>query len=246
MSKVSRRNRASQGRAGQRKPTQPSPTTDQSQEDSATWGAWFTSPPTRARRLEVPLRACPELADLVSIFFGDLLVADMAAFHINDKRIQDKAYIYLRRACWEGAIIAYGRCFGSGRGVNGARHRLDSYLDYLSDSQRACHEKLLALRDRRIGHIVTPNDGQTMSCFFAYDMEAGNVLLERDIRFYIETEMYDRDLLKELQEITTLLRGKVGERIDTLRFKLINQVQSQPESAVAAINAGRSWTPPPD
>lgn len=58
----------------------------------------------------VAARDEPELADYASLF-PDLLMADMAAHHLSNSAIQGHGHLFLRRACWEAALIAYGRCF---------------------------------------------------------------------------------------------------------------------------------------
>jgi hypothetical protein len=62
----------------------------------------------------VDLSVSSELAYLGSIF-GDLLVAGMAAHHVKDPNIQGPEHLFLRRACWEAATIAYGRTFMKGK-----------------------------------------------------------------------------------------------------------------------------------
>lgn len=70
----------------------------------------------------------------------------------------------LRHALWEGAVIAYGRCFkGGAPGVKTrprqARERVP--IDILSEltlAQRVTHETLLHIRDKFVGHRVA-NEG---------------------------------------------------------------------------------------
>jgi hypothetical protein len=192
-------------------------------------------------RAAISLTAASELADLASLF-GDLLVANMAAHHINAPEIQGRGFLYLRRACWEGAIIAYGRCFGSGRGFGGRScRRLDDFLVHLPEGLQASHDAILARRNQRIGHNVAPQSGQDVEIFAGIDRpEPGTVGLN-NLFVHVETELYDTDLLKELQEITLILREKVGGRIDELRTNLFYEVAADSSGVIEALRSGVPW-----
>jgi hypothetical protein len=41
----------------------------------------------------------------------------MAAHHVKDPAIQGPGHLYLRRTCYEGAIISYARCFRPSQGA---------------------------------------------------------------------------------------------------------------------------------
>ena len=121
--------------------------------------------PRSAERFDITADASPELADLTSLF-SDLVVASMAAHHLNSPEIQSTGFLYLRRACWEGAIIAYARCFAGGQGAaGGARTSLDTFLEHLSAEQLDAHQQILRVRNKRIGHHVAAQSGQTISGF---------------------------------------------------------------------------------
>lgn len=194
-------------------------------------------------RLDVSLEAAPKLADLASLF-GDLLVADMVAHHVNAPEIQAPKLIYLRRACWEGAIIAYGRCFGSGKGATGkSRVRLDEFLVHLTSEQRTCHDTIMRLRNKRIGHHVAVDGGQAVSLYAGIAKPDPLRIHLSDMFVHVETELFDTALLAQLQEVTRLLREKVGERIDQLRFALLGEVAKDPPGVLSAMQAGHAWKP---
>lgn len=63
-----------------------------------------------------------------------------------------------RRALWEAAVIAYGRCFSSGGSAvvaKQSRTRIpDELLATLSEADQACHRDIVQLRNQHIGHRV--------------------------------------------------------------------------------------------
>src|SRR5687768_6111515 len=125
-----------------------------------TIGMTFPGGPLPQSALRVSLAAAAELADLASLF-GDLIIADMADHHIDAPELQGTGFLYLRRACWEGSLIAYGRCFITGQGATGeSRTRLNDFLPALPQTLRESHDRLLLLRDKRIGHHVAQQSGQ--------------------------------------------------------------------------------------
>jgi hypothetical protein len=209
-------------------------------------GFTFPSAPAPHRRLTIDLTAEPTLADLASLF-GDLLVADMASHHINEPAIQAAGHLYLRRACWEGAIIAYGRCFGGGQGATRqTRLKLDEFLVHLDTDQLATHKRILHLRDKRIGHHVAQDSGQAVDFYVGVERPSATVLHLNNLFVHVETDLYDLDLLTRLQDITTILRAKVGERIDELRFSLLDDMARDLNGVTAAVKSDTSWTRPED
>ena len=202
--------------------------------------------PLPDRQLDIRLGENSELGDLGSLL-GDLLIAQMAAHHMADPVIATGEYLYLRRACWEGAIIAYGRCFASGQGVGGSsRLTLDGYLRHLSDAQRASHADIIRLRNKRIGHLVAEESGQVVTVFVGVNSVAtantdGTHVDLGDLYLHVETELYDADLAADLGGITQILRGKVGERIDELRFELNDRLTNDAAGVGVAIADGSSW-----
>lgn len=67
----------------------------------------------------------------------------------------------LVRALWSSSLIAYGRCFRSGR-----RLRLpDEALGVLDAQEREFHDALLAERDKHIAHQVSDLERIEMSVF---------------------------------------------------------------------------------
>lgn len=59
----------------------------------------------------------------------------------------------------------------------------------------------------------------------------------------LEIDLYDVRLLTEIGEITNILRGHVGQRIDELRVELLQAAEADSEKVVIAIRDGRPWRP---
>lgn len=64
----------------------------------------------------------------------------------------------LQRALWESAVIAYGRCFVSGKGYlrpGAARTKVpENFLDALDEDERRMHREVLEERNQHVGHRV--------------------------------------------------------------------------------------------
>jgi hypothetical protein len=220
-----------------------STTIRKSSDEGASLGIRIPGKPEPPRRVDIALEADPELADLVSIF-NDLGIAGMTAHHITEPVIQETKYVFLRRACWESAIISYARCFGGGQGVtNQTRTTLHSFVDQLPEHLREVHDQLLALRDKRIGHHVSPHSGQDVSMYFGLgEVTPGSIHLD-DIFVKAEADFYDTELMAKTDELTTFLRGLVGARIDELRFALFHKAKASPGTLRLAMETGRPWKP---
>jgi hypothetical protein len=198
----------------------------------------------RGQRMDIAVEAAHELSDLATAF-GDLLIAGMAAHHFNEPTIQSAEFLYMRRACWEGAVISYARSFMSGQGSAGrARASLISFLDHVSPELRASHERLIHLRNKRVGHHVASDGGQTVEIFIDVRTPPPNVHIG-DIFVTVENELWDEKLLADLEEITQILRAHVGGRIDELRFKLLDEIAADVPTFALALSTGDSWRPAP-
>jgi hypothetical protein len=194
-------------------------------------------------RIEVSLLSSPELANLASIF-GDLLISTMSAAQAKDPAIAGPGFIYVRRACWEAAITSYSRCFEQGQGVDRkTRTRLDDFVKNLTPDLRDCHDRVRLLRGRRIGHHVARESGQEVSFYFGGERPSPSELQITNFFVRVDTELYDTDLLDRLEELTTLLRDRVGKRIDELRFEIVEKASANLQSVLDADRLGQPWMP---
>lgn len=64
-------------------------------------------------------------------------------------------------ALYESMLIAYGRCFGTGRSAQGgqSRRRIQHLVEELPTELRQAHDEALTLRDRWIAHRVDGQEG---------------------------------------------------------------------------------------
>src|ERR1035437_5795097 len=92
------------------------------------------------RKLAVEGPRSAELIDLTSIF-NDLLIAGVAASYATGKDLRAPAFVFAREACFEGAVVAYGRCFVGGQGTTGPRPRLlEGFVADLEPELLEAHE----------------------------------------------------------------------------------------------------------
>lgn len=178
-----------------------------------------------------------ELADLVSIF-NDLLISSMAIMHVQDTGKSVYGDLYLRRACWDGAIIAYGRCFASAQGVSGSRISILNLIDKLDPSEVECHREALALRDLRIGHHIANKSDQVITVVAGVKtdpFELGNIFIS------CNTPFLNKNFPYEFGKLTLKLRELVGQRIDILRKELLDKINEDIPYAENCFLSQKIW-----
>ena len=186
--------------------------------------------------------AAPELVDLTSLF-GDLLLASMSAGQACDASMNQSA-VFLRRACWEAAIVAYGRCFNDGQGAPGRRRAtLHQFVERLSPELQAVHDQVLALRDKRIGHHVAEDSGQQITLGLDVEADDPGVLTINNVHVDVRSELYDTPLLAQIETLTSTMRGDVGDRIEELRLELRAKALADPAGIETALASGAAWAP---
>ena len=103
-----------------------------------------------------------EYADLLSIA-QDLAFASGAARHFSSLGAEDENGV-LHRAFWWSSVVAYRRCFTTGRGHGlFQRSRLTvppSIIESLSPQMRAVHDQALKEADKHVAHRVDDKMGQ--------------------------------------------------------------------------------------
>jgi hypothetical protein len=166
----------------------------------------------------------------------------MSSSQAKDPAIAGPGFIYVRRACWEAAIASYSRCFEQGQGVDRkTRTRLHDFVNNLTPESRDCHDRVRLLRGRRIGHHVARESGQEVSFYFGGERSSSSELQITNFFVRVDTELYDADLLDRLEELTTLLRDRVGKRIDELRFEIVNKASGNLHGVLDADRLGQPW-----
>lgn len=106
--------------------------------------------PARGQGLESRVKSDParRLSHLTSLW-ADLQLVEMV-LHYRRGLSKELVDVYLRRALWEEAIIAYARCFTSGR-----RPQVPSELiDQLSPDEQSIHRAALRWRHKHVAHRV--------------------------------------------------------------------------------------------
>lgn len=129
-------------------------------------------------------------------------------------------------AFWEAAVIAYGRCFRSGRphlssrkGV--ARTRLDDWIRYLDADDVAAHERMMALRDQHVGHRVSNLEQVAVTLYLNPDPDQRAVVgLGHLLMHHVVPEAQD---VGRLEEMVDRLAAGVDENIQVLREEIVQE-----------------------
>lgn len=140
------------------------------------------------------------------------------ALHDRGNIEETAANIFTRRAMWDGAVIAYCRCYKTGR----RRALLKQLLDELTPPERARHDETIRWRDRHIAHRVDP-DLETAAAIATLD--AAGRLLKIEGRVTTSTYPPEQEVA-ELAGLVTLLKDRVWEtRLVPLENKLRTEYQ---------------------
>lgn len=207
-------------------------------------GISMPGPSVAARKLTVRGPRSAELIDLASIF-NDLVVAGMAASYVSGKDLRAPALVFAREACFEGAVMAYGRCFVSGQGTAGRRPRLlEDFVAELEPELRDAHEYLLHLRDNRIGHHIAGSTGQLGEVYFGVVSVAENAISLTDVQVAVDSEYADQALMNKLEKLSQALRGRLGSHLDQLRAELRDLAKGHAKDVLEATNGDRPWQAP--
>jgi hypothetical protein len=181
------------------------------------------------------------LIDLTSIL-NDLLIAGMAASYAAGEHLNAPALVFAREACFEGAIVAYGRCFVGGQGTGGRRPRvLDGFIAELDSELREAHEYLLHLRDKRISHHIAGSVGQTGDVYFDVLSLTETAVHLSDVHVTVDSEYADQELMNKLEKLSQVLRGRLGSHIDELRAELRDLAKGHAKEMLEAIHSDRPW-----
>ena len=90
-----------------------------------------------------------ELADLASIW-ADLLLVQMCLHHRKSLTGKAMEQIFVKRALWEQAVVAYARCFNTGRG-RPLPHQL---REQIGEDSLQVHDEIIRWRDKHVAHRV--------------------------------------------------------------------------------------------
>ena len=196
------------------------------------------------RKLAVQGPRSAELIDLTSIF-NDLLIAGMAASCATGKVLGAPAFVFAREACFEGAVVAYGRCFVGGQGTAGRRPKLlEGFVADLEPDLLKAHEYLLQLRDTRIAHHIAGSVDQVGEVYFGNLSVAGSAISLSDVQVTVDSGYADKALMNKLEKLSEALRGRLGSHLDQRRAELRDLAMSHTKDILDAIQGDRPWLAP--
>jgi hypothetical protein len=156
-----------------------------------------------AKNREIILKSplAREYAEWWSIWC-DLLSARQA-LHDRNGIEATPSNMFSRRALWDGAVVAYCRCYKTGR----QRAMLGKMLDGLTRSQRARHDEAMHWRDKHIAHRV---DKKLETVMVVAIVDAADQVVEVEGR--VTTSMFPAEsAIAELAEVVNLLKDRVWE-----------------------------------
>ena len=76
------------------------------------------------------------------------IVFTREAVYVAASWAEREPWMVIPNACWNAAVVAYGRCFLGG----GRRHRFKAEI-VIPESRRALHKWLLDIRRKHVGHL---------------------------------------------------------------------------------------------
>ncbi len=143
-----------------------------------------------------------EFAEWFSIW-SDLLYARQVLYS-RDQMPNIAANVFTRRALWDAAVVAYGRCFNTGV----RRALLKQFVDTLSAAELARHTATLKWRDKHAGHRVDPKLEKSAAVgYFAADGRL--VKVESEVTPTVAPEA---EASTELQDLLSTLMNRVWEQ----------------------------------
>jgi hypothetical protein len=189
--------------------------------------------------LEVEVRSdsAREVAELLSIK-GDLDFVVAAAERLIKNPDLD---IVLQQALWSSAIVAYARCFGSGR-----RPPLTSADLTAAGVSSSYHESLQRMRDKHIAHMAEPFESATISVGLTPRDESPAVI---GVGMAASRWISDDPVgISRLRDHASRIREHVWARMTDARRRVMREAQQKPieelyaEAAVLEIPDRWTWT----
>lgn len=144
-----------------------------------------------------------EFSDLVSMW-ADLLTVEMALHYRSELRLPKD--LFLARTLWEAAVIAYGRCFTTGR-----RRNLPEKLQrQISGDGPRVHAEVLRQRNKLVAHAV---DRRTLWTRVSLVYSNGSLpATQARVRVALPVGPDDERLAKALGELATALKNRLWKQ----------------------------------
>jgi hypothetical protein len=138
--------------------------------------------------------------------------------------------VFVRRALWEQAVIAYGRCF-----LSGSRIQLPArFIDDLSEEAKRVHRAVLEWRAKHVAHRVGSlfEKVEVGLIYFAPDEDADKV----EIRVETQAGPPDPELPRKLEELTQALRNRLwATYFPTLEAELVARYRGDQQLRARSI-----------
>jgi hypothetical protein len=168
-----------------------------------------------------------DLADLASIW-ADLLLAEMS-LHAR-RELKTASEMFVKRALWEQAVIAYGRCFNTGR-----RRKLPDRLQaQMAGDSPHVHEEVLRWRNQHVAHRVDETLERT-SVTLTYP--AGQSVPQSvQVRVELAIGPEDEKLPEAFAELVTQLKNRLWEQeFPKLEEMILRQYGSDAAARARAV-----------
>lgn len=184
-----------------------------------------------SRELEMPTYGGDNVArfEALASLWHDLMyvrqvLSERGRYPVNGETL------FVRRALWEAAVIAYGRCFKKGR-----RQKLTrEFFDDLEPDDLELHERMDDWRDEHVAHRA---DRARESVATAIVLRAKDRVLEpRGVRTYVTTTLgpADESEVDALANLVGRLMDKVWKELHRLAEVILNETN---------VDAGRAGPP---
>lgn len=153
--------------------------------------------------------------------WGDLLHVDMVLQYRTGLAPDKPAEVFARRALWEGAVIAYGRTFKSGR----RKVVLKDLIERIGGNAPQIHDEITRWRDRHVAHRVD-QDRETVGTTAEIDPDGPRIIqLRVGVAPATGPDAEGDDLVSRFHPYVETLRNVVwAERIDPLAAQAVREI----------------------
>ena len=176
-----------------------------------------------------------ELAELASIW-ADLLLVRQS---LHDRKEMKKAsQMFIRRALWEQAVIAYARCFTTGR----RRQLPESLRQRMVGGSVKVHDEIMRWRNQHVAHRVE-SDFEEASVTLTYRSDEDEPVSTR-IRVRLSMGPEDERLADALATLADGLKDRLWpDWFPRLEEQLLDRYRADSEKRAAAAVVNTVSTP---
>jgi hypothetical protein len=193
------------------------------------------------------LPSAQELADLASIFQDLAFVIECCDRLLDLLESSDRDPV-MAQALWSSALVAYVRCFGSGK-----RFGLDADIVEqvgLEGEVRTWHQYLRNMRDKHIAHSVNPFETVIIAAVLTPE-DKGDRKVEGVALLSLKHMAAAEQGVYQLRQLAKALRRKVGESCEAQREKVwadakaldIRKLDTYPPARVYAPSSEQAGEP---